>query len=126
VYTCYTCNHNESLINKIKIKSNQNPKPTNLIQAQVLHQIFFRNKNRFLHIIESIHVFCDFKLDCDSRFQRAFIACSCVLKVSTLVWANQRNYFENATACSKRMRKTLVATQLYDISALLSYKLIFV
>jgi hypothetical protein len=52
------------------------------------------------------------KLSCDSRFQRAFTACSCVLKVITLVWANQRNHFENATACSKRMRKTLVATQL--------------
>jgi len=25
---------------------------------------------------------------------------------------NQGNYFENATACSKHMRKTLVATQL--------------
>jgi len=29
-----------------------------------------------------------------------------------MVWANQRNFFENATTCSKRMRKTLVATQL--------------
>ncbi len=36
------------------------------------------------------------KLSCDSRFQRAFTACSCVLKVITLVWANPRNYFENA------------------------------
>ncbi len=32
-----------------------------------------------------------------------------------LVDLNQGNYFENATACSKRMRKTLVATQLYFI-----------
>jgi len=54
------------------------------------------------------------KLRCDSRFQHAFAACSCVFKVITLVWANQRNYFENATTCSKRMRKTLVATQLKE------------
>ncbi len=53
------------------------------------------------------------KLSCDSRFQRAFTACSCVFKVITLVWANQRKFIENATTCSKRMRKTLVATQLY-------------
>ncbi len=36
-----------------------------------------------------------FKLCCDSRFQRAFTACSCNFKVITLVWANQRNFFEN-------------------------------
>jgi len=44
--------------------------------------------------------------------QRAFTACSCVFKEITLVWANQGNYFENATACSKRTLKTTVATQL--------------
>jgi len=54
-----------------------------------------------------------FKLSCDRRFQRAFTAGSCVFKVITLVWANQRNFFENATTWSKRMHKTLVATQLY-------------
>jgi len=42
----------------------------------------------------------------------AFTACSCAFKVITLVWANQRNYFENATACSKRTLKTTVTTQL--------------
>jgi len=52
------------------------------------------------------------KLSCDSRFQRAFTACSCVFKVITLVWSKQRNFFENVATCSKRMRKTLVATQL--------------
>ncbi len=51
------------------------------------------------------------KLRCDERFTHAFTACSCVFKETTLVWANQRNYFENATTCSKRMRKTIVATQ---------------
>ncbi len=39
-------------------------------------------------------------MSCDRRFQRAFTACSCVLKVITLVWANQRNNFE--IACVKR------------------------
>jgi len=57
------------------------------------------------------------KLRCDTRFQRAFTACSCVLKVITLVWSNQRN-FENATACSKRIPKTTVATQLKPCIAL--------
>jgi len=52
------------------------------------------------------------KLRCDSRFQRAFTAYSCVFKVITLVWANQRHYFENAIACSKRTLKTAVETQL--------------
>ncbi len=33
-------------------------------------------------------------------------------KEITLVDSNQGNLFENATACSKRMRKTTVATQL--------------
>jgi len=56
--------------------------------------------------------FQSLKLSCHSRFQRAFTSCSCVFKVIALVWANQRNFFENATACSKRIRKTLVATQL--------------
>jgi len=59
-----------------------------------------------------ISVAFELKLSCDSRFQRAFTAYSCVFKVITLVWSNQRNFFENATTCSKRMRKTLVATQL--------------
>jgi len=31
-----------------------------------------------------------------------------------LVWANQGNYFENATTCSKRTLKTTVAMQLYS------------
>ncbi len=53
------------------------------------------------------------KLSCDCRFQHAFTACSCVLKVISFVWANQGNFFENANKCRKRMRKTLVATQLY-------------
>jgi len=52
------------------------------------------------------------KLCCDCRFQRAFTACSCVFKVITLVGSNQGNYFENATACSKRTLKTTVVTQL--------------
>jgi hypothetical protein len=53
-----------------------------------------------------------FKLSCDSRFQRAFTACSCVLKEITLVGSNQGSYFVNETACSKRTLKTRVVTQL--------------
>ncbi len=52
---------------------------------------------------------CLIKLSCDSRFRRAFTAC--VLKEITSVGWNQGNYFENATACSKRTLKTIVATQ---------------
>jgi len=44
--------------------------------------------------------------------QRAFTSCSCVFKVNTLIGSNQGNFFENATACSKRTLKTTVATQL--------------
>ena len=58
------------------------------------------------------------KLRCDERFTHAFTACSCVFKVITLIWGNQGNYFENGTACSKRMRKTLVATQLKRLKVL--------
>jgi len=36
------------------------------------------------------------KLSCDTCFQRAFTACSCVFKAITLVGSNQGNYFENA------------------------------
>jgi len=61
--------------------------------------------------VSCTYIWC-IKLSCDSRFQRAFTPCSCVFKVITLVWANQGNYFENATACSKRTLKTTVATQL--------------
>ncbi len=52
------------------------------------------------------------KLRCDERFMQAFTACSCVFKEITLVGSIQGNYFENATACSKRTLKTTVATQL--------------
>jgi len=34
-------------------------------------------------------------------------------QVITLIGSNQGNYFENATACSKRTLKTIVTTQLY-------------
>jgi hypothetical protein len=52
------------------------------------------------------------KLSCDERFTHAFTAFGCVFKEITLVGLNQGNYFENATACSKRKLKTTVATQL--------------
>jgi len=38
-----------------------------------------------------------------------------VYEIITLVGSNQCNYFENATACSKRKFKTTVATQLYGL-----------
>ncbi len=44
--------------------------------------------------------------------RRAFTPCGCVFKEITLVSSNQGNYFEYATACSKRTLKTTVATQL--------------
>ena len=43
-----------------------------------------------------------FKARCHTRFQRAFTSCCRVFKEITLVGSNQRNYFENANACSKR------------------------
>jgi len=52
------------------------------------------------------------KLRCDERFMHAFAACGCVLKEIALVDSNQGSYFENATACSKRMHKSLNAMQL--------------
>ncbi len=52
------------------------------------------------------------KLRCDERFTHAFSACCCVFKEITLVGSNQGNFFEDATACSKRKLKTTVATQL--------------
>jgi len=55
-------------------------------------------------------------MSCDERFTHAFTACGSVFKEITLVGSNQGNYFENASACSKRMRKTTVAMQLKDIS----------
>ncbi len=36
----------------------------------------------------------------------------------SLVGSNQRNYFENANACIKRMLKTTVATQLKVLDAM--------
>jgi len=52
------------------------------------------------------------KLCGDERFTHAFTACGCVFKEIMLVDSNQGNLFENATACKKRMRKTLIAMQL--------------
>jgi hypothetical protein len=52
---------------------------------------------------------------CDSHFEQAFTACSCVFKVITLIGSNQGNYFKNTIACSKRTLKTTVATQLYKL-----------
>jgi len=85
------------------------------------------NKYCFILFFQSIFAlaswvkfFLFIKLTCDSRFQRAFTACSCDFKIITLVVSNQDNYFENVTACSnarwkhvsQRTLKTRAATQL--------------
>ncbi len=44
---------------------------------------------------------------------RLLYVCSCIFKVFTLFWANQRHFFENATARIKRTYKTSVSMQLY-------------
>jgi len=75
-----------------------------------------KQRQRFFIKLHKIYVFLPLKLSCDSRFQRAFTACVCAFKVITLISSNQRNFFENANACSKRILKTTVATQLKDCS----------
>jgi len=52
----------------------------------------------------------------------AFTARGRVFKEITLVGSNQGNYFENATACSKRTLKTTVATQLKEILIALRFQ----
>jgi len=50
-----------------------------------------------------------------AALRRAFYACVYCMQLRfqrTYVGSNQGNYFENATAFSKRMRKTTVATKL--------------
>ena len=60
--------------------------------------------------------FCDsdLKARCHTRFHRAFTACCFVFTEITLVDPSQRNYCENANACSKRTLKTRVATRFFD------------
>jgi len=50
-----------------------------------------------------------------AELQQSFSTCVHFFQEITLVGSNQRNYFENANACSKRMLKTNVATQLKNI-----------
>jgi len=72
----------------------------------VLSHLFKLKQFCFLSVGMNIHLWkCTLKLSCDSRFQCAFAACSCVFKEITLLWPNQSNFFENKTTCSKRMRK---------------------
>ena len=54
----------------------------------------------------------DLKARCHTLFQRALTAFCCVFKEITLIGSNQRKYFENAHASSKRTLKTRVATRL--------------
>jgi len=66
-----------------------------------------KEANRILYF--SSDFISSLKLRCDERFTHAFTACGCVFKEITLVGSNQGNFFENATACSKRTLKTTVA-----------------
>jgi len=60
-------------------------------------------KQNLNHEKRRSYIFKSLELSCDSRFQHAFTACSCVFKEITLVWANQRNFFKNAVnECVKR------------------------
>jgi len=73
--------------------------------------LFYKILHKDLHMYRQ-ETYYNIKLRCDTRFQHAFPECSCVFKVITLVWSNQRNFFENAITCSKRTLKTTVATHL--------------
>jgi len=75
-----------------------------------------------LFVLAECH--CTLKLNCDSRFQRAFTACIVFFLIITLVGSNQSNYFENATACMKRTIKTRVATH-FKIEILNKFTTIF-
>jgi len=94
------------------------PLHSSLLQACLHHPPLFLTSKFYSFIkkhfqnYQKNHFGSCIKLCCDSRFQRAFTACSCVFKVITLIGSNQGNYIENATACSKRTLKTTVATQL--------------
>ncbi len=81
-----------------------------------LARLHFVNQYKKICLFKSlitVKIFWSVKLRCDERFTHAFTACSCVFKGITLVSSIQGNYFQNATACSKRTLKTTVATQLY-------------
>jgi len=72
----------------------------------------FNSFSLCLHLFQDV---AEFKAALRQSFSALFTACSCVFKVITLIGSNQGNFFENATTCSKRMRKTLVATQLKEL-----------
>jgi len=71
----------------------------------IIRDTFYTHGHARCDVFFSVSVFSDIKLRCDGRFKMRF-------QSITLVLVNQRNYFENAIACSKRMLKTTVATQL--------------
>ncbi len=83
--------------------------------SDMLHHVMKKSLQDIFPLLDSDEICIESKLCCDSRFQRAITACSCVFKVITLIGSNQGNFFENPTACSKRTLKTTVATQLKEI-----------
>jgi len=76
-----------------------------------LLQCILKIKCHFLYVF-FLPSFCGHRhcYVCKAELRKAFYAC--VFKEITLVGLNQCNYFENATACSKRTLKTAVAIQL--------------
>jgi len=62
---------------------------------------------------------------CDSHFQRAFTACSCVFKVITLIDSNQDNNFENATEELLRVEKQPNLAKILLIAAMLFKMLLY-
>jgi len=80
--------------------------------TKTLFYVLSHKKNVIILLVHQLSNEWPLKLHCDSRFQRAFTACSCISKVITLLRANQGNYFENATACSEHTLKATVAMQL--------------
>ncbi len=86
----------------------------NRLKCQVFMHVssLYLDKYLMTRLFENIERTFTLQLRCDERFTHAFTACNCVFKVITMVGSNQGNYFENATACSKRTLKTTVATHL--------------
>jgi len=95
-----------------KIRNNQKIQKLTKNLLQNLAKIVSQYHTSHLFDIEMqipitvLSLFFVVKPNCDSRFQCAFTACSWIFKVITLVGSNQRNFFENANACSKRTLKT--------------------
>jgi hypothetical protein len=85
--------------------SRSQKKPLKIFWSENLNSFIWRIKLEWFSLkVKALVIFwANLKLSCDSRFQRAFTACVCIVKVIMLVWANQGNYFENENARWKRL-----------------------